>query len=176
MTNDEVLKLLKGLSKRFGISITEIDRMARIAAQSNAGLDPLPLDEQGPPFRFDQPKLCVFDNDDFTCLNEVPPPNAEVNLQKAQQEFIADTRTTDEIYKSGRVLTFEQHWLLFRNAWDWFRFWARRAPDPQSRETWAAGLRQLDAAAERINGLVNAHLHRHGVHVLTGRRREEDHQ
>ena len=30
-------------------------------------------------------------------------------------------------------LSLARHWQLFRNQWDWFRFWSERHPDAEAR-------------------------------------------
>ena len=84
MNNDEVLKTLQRLSKRFGIPIVEIDYMARMIAQADT--DPLSPEEWGKPFDYDNYRKVSLNPDDIFSggINaEVPEPNAQVDLLTA---------------------------------------------------------------------------------------------
>ena len=98
MTNEELRDALIRLSKRTGLSVVEIDYMARIKAQ--ADYDPLPPTNWGTPFEFAKRKVSVFDDEyDFYCINpEVPNPDAQVDMRVAWQEYVNDIKYVDRAY------------------------------------------------------------------------------
>lgn len=147
MTHDDLRAALLRLAKLTDISITGIDYMARLIAQADR--DPLPLERWAAPFEFSN-RIKIIDDDFLTINAEVPEPDAQVDLQTAHQEWLSDIGKVAEIYESGAQLTLTQHWRIFLNGWDWFRFWSERHPNPVARAQFAQSAREYDIAAQRF--------------------------
>jgi hypothetical protein len=169
MTNEELRDGLIRLAKRMGLSIMEIDHMAKMVVQADH--DPLSPEDWGDRFDFDKRKLTVFDLDDFSCITpEVPKPDAEVDLRKAWIEFGRDISNINRILSQNPDLPIAKQWLVFLNQWDWFRFWSVRHPSPEARAKFAQGLAQGDAAAGDVADKANARLRQRGIEMMKPRK------
>ena len=167
-TNEELRDAYLQLAKQTGFSIVELGYMVRLNAQ--ADYDPLPIEDWGEPFEFARRKLSVFDDPlDLSCFNpSVPKPDAQVLLSEAWHEFKRDTSSVERIYATNADLSLAKHWQLFRNQWDWFRFWALRHRDPEVRQKFSQSLREADAAAERLGRKADYRLRERGVVMWKG--------
>jgi hypothetical protein len=172
MSNEKLIAALIALAKRLGFTLTETDHMVRLIAQ--ADIDPLPATEWGEPFTFG-PRVPVFDDDDFLCINgEVPKPDAQVDLLAAWKEYVSDVRTAALIFEIDRDLSITQLMQLTKNASDWFRFWSVRHPNAQSRAKYAEGDKASTESMSRNADKAIALLRERGIEVLNPRRLPND--
>jgi hypothetical protein len=143
------------------MGFNEISDIAQTIGQ--AEWDPLPPDEWGEVYeRFR--RICVFELDDLTTLVEpVPAPDAQINLRMAKAEYL------DDLQRAGWALGWQpslsEAWRVFRNGWDWARFWAVRWPDSKGRARFAELVREYEAAADRLGEKPKTPLKWRGVEV-----------
>jgi len=168
MNREEVLKMLQHISKRTGFSVSEVNYMARVIAQADS--DPLPTEEWGQPFDYDDyGKMSLDPNDTFSeCINaEVPEPNAQVDLLYALKEFERDVKAADAFY-AGRSdsRSLSANWLIFENHWKWDRFWALRHPNPRTRLAFQHSFAEIDASRKRLAEKAEGLLRKRSVMVM----------
>jgi hypothetical protein len=162
MTNDELRDELIRLGKLMGLSITEVDYMARMIAQ--ADYDPLPPEEWGEPFEFPELKISITgDEVDFDCINsKVPEPNSQVDLLTALKQFQRDAECCAYKLKSGKLST-EALVLISNNQFAWAKFLAVRDPNPRMRTLFAKAVAELGKLRAQNSERANAMLRRQGV-------------
>jgi hypothetical protein len=138
--DDPTVVLMKRIAREYRMTLKEVN--ALVCAAVSAEIDPLPFSEMGEPFRFRSdrpPSPHDYLNIDFYYLNEVPPPNAIVDLRKCLSKAKDDAEIMEMVLE--RVFEIEQ-WgraeinefiRAARNALDWSLFWSRRWPGSQER-------------------------------------------
>jgi hypothetical protein len=165
MTHEEEKELfaaLTRLAKLMGLSIAEVDYMARMIAQ--ADVDPLPVEEWGEPFEFSKFKISVTgDEVDFDCINaKVPEPNSQVDLLTALKQFQRDAECCANKLNSGK-LTIEALVLISNNQYSWATFLAARDPNPRMRTLFAKAVVELGKLRAQNSERANAMLLRQSV-------------
>jgi hypothetical protein len=114
------------------------------------------------PFKFDQ-KYYVFKDDilDLSVINaQVPPPDAQVDIEVALVEWKRDLRNVHDIYLMGGRPNIEGNWKIILNRRDWSRFWSIRHPNAAVREQEKLVLYACDASIDRITEKARSCLQR----------------
>jgi hypothetical protein len=104
------------------------------------------------PFAFDQ-KYYVFKEDvlDLSVINaEVPPPDAQVDIDVALTEWKRDLINVRDIYSMGGQPSIEGNWRILLNHRDWSNFWSIRHSNAAVREQEKLALHEFNASIERI--------------------------
>jgi len=138
--DDECMEVHLAAARSTGLTVGEVAKLARAIVRIES--DPLPSEELGEPFDFDDfrmPRSVPLELGDLYSINPlVPPPNARVDLDRARQEFRRDNRSVGMLLEHHWAeLSLEMRLSLHRNCVDWLRFWSVRDPDPAVR-AWLA--------------------------------------
>lgn len=149
---NDLIARLEQLSQKVDMSIVEIADLASkiVSVQID------PVQATGGPFVFKNRRLNCEESvlDPLWINDEVPAPDADVDLLDAMDEFKRDVVRAAELLEDK--LTLDESWRINKNQRDWFRFWAARHPIPEVRERFSQCLAEREAAMEPIYNKADA--------------------
>jgi hypothetical protein len=158
---NDLITRLERLSQQVDMSIVEL---AEIASKIvSVRIDP--IEPTGEPFVFQnrRPNCQACFDDPLWINEEVPLPDADVDLIDALEEYKRDAVRAAVLLESKPGI--EQLLRIHQNQLDWFGFWAASHPVPEMRETFGQRLAEREAAMAQLGDRARAHVARRGEQI-----------